>query len=245
MGRTKRLVSCSGYYHVILRGVNRQIIFQDDEDHERMIACLKHYSNETDTEIITYCLMNNHIHLLIHAKEGPSLFIKKVASSYVYYYNRKYERFGHLFQDRYKSEPIDTDTYFLTAARYIIRNPEKAGICPAEKYRWNSWHEIYGHSVITNIDMLIQIAGGKQELMDYILTDAEDECMDIDTIPKYTEQNAAWEITQLTGFENPAVIKDLPRDTRKQILAELKNTGIPLRQLEKLTGVSRKTIRNA
>lgn len=245
MGRTRRLFSDSGYYHIILRGVNRELIFLDDEDHEKMTACLKRYSCETDTGIIVYCLMSNHIHLLLYAEEGPALFIKKVASSYVYYYNHKYERIGHLFQDRYKSEPIDNEAYFLTAARYILRNPEKAGICSTEKYRWSSWQEIEGDPVITNTDILIRAAGGKGALMDYIRTETEDECMDIDEIPKYSDQNAIWLIGQITGSDNPAMIRELPRATRNKILCELKNTGIPIRQLAKLTGISRNTISNA
>lgn len=77
--------------------------------------------------MFAYCLMSNHIHMLIKAeKEEPDLIMKRIACSYVYWYNSKYYRNGHLFQDRFRSEPVETDEYFLTVLRYIHQNPIKA-----------------------------------------------------------------------------------------------------------------------
>ena len=135
MPRTARLLSTTGFYHVILRGINRQRIFEDEEDYERFLFLLEHYKTICGYELFAYCLMPNHIHILIkEGKEALSTVFCRIGTSFVYWYNLKYERSGHLFQDRYKSEAVEDDAYFLTALRYIHRNPVKAGLCndPAE-----------------------------------------------------------------------------------------------------------------
>lgn len=87
--------------------------------------------------------MDNHVHILIReGKEPLSKVMKRIGVSYVYWYNWKYERNGHLFQDRYKSEPVEDDKYLLTVIRYIHQNPLKAGIVDSiDQYQWSSHHE--------------------------------------------------------------------------------------------------------
>jgi REP element-mobilizing transposase RayT len=86
------------------------------------------YKAEFNCQICAYCLMKNHVHLLIRiGQEDLQHFMRKVGAKYVYWYNWKYDRVGGLFQDRYKSEPVEDDGYFLTVLRYIHQNPVKAG----------------------------------------------------------------------------------------------------------------------
>ena len=118
MPRQARKRSSSGIYHIMLRGINRQIIFEDREDYQRFFDTLKKYKAVSGYTIYAYCLMSNHVHILLKAgHEDLDLIIKRIAGSYVYWYNWKYGRVGHLFQDRFKSEPIETDEYFLTVLR--------------------------------------------------------------------------------------------------------------------------------
>ena len=99
--------------------------------------------------------MENHVHLLIRDPDGSCpVFMKKMGVGYVRYYNGKYERIGHLFQDRYKSEIITDDAYLLSAFRYILNNPEKAGICRAESYPWSSCWEYNAENGIPDEGML-------------------------------------------------------------------------------------------
>lgn len=110
----------------MLRGINGQIIFEEDYDKKKFIETIKTYKAISGYKIFAYCLMSNHIHLLIKVEiEDLDLIIKRIAGSYVYWYNWKYKRTGHLFQDRYKSEPVEDDEYFLTVVRYIHQNPMK------------------------------------------------------------------------------------------------------------------------
>ena len=125
--KTSKKKSKSNIYHIILRGINRQIIFEDSEDYTKFIETLDRYKAVSGYKVFAYCFMSNHIHMLIKTeKEELDLIMKRIAGSYVYWYNSKYYRNGHLFQDRFRSEPVETDEYFLIALRYIHQNPIKA-----------------------------------------------------------------------------------------------------------------------
>ena len=143
MPRQARKVSELNIYHVILRGINRQIIFEEDNDYLQFISILKYYKNRCDFKIYAYCLMNNHIHLLIeHSSTNMETIMKKIEVKFVRWYNTKYQRVGHLFQDRYKSEPINDMRYFLTVFRYINQNPFHAGLeSVIGTYPWSSYQE--------------------------------------------------------------------------------------------------------
>ena len=141
MPRKPRESSGTGIYHVMLRGINRQDIFDDTEDYwtfTKMMSAVPCY-------IYAYCLMPNHVHLLIAEKSlKVSEIVKSIASCYVPYYNKKYGRIGHLLQDRFKSEPCNDSGYFLTLFRYIHQNPVKAGLVKTAKdYMFSSWGNDY------------------------------------------------------------------------------------------------------
>ena len=109
MPRQARKKSSSEIYHIMLRGINRQNLFEENEDSQRFIETTGYYKSVSGYNLYGYCLMDNHIHLLIREQdESISKIIKRISSSYVYWYNRKYDRCGHLFQERYKSESVET-----------------------------------------------------------------------------------------------------------------------------------------
>jgi REP element-mobilizing transposase RayT len=124
----------------MVRGINRQDIFHDKNDFKRYLETLKKFSFECGVTILGYCLMTNHVHLLIHESDKDvSVFMKRLGISYAYWYNWKYERTGHVFQDRFKSEEIENDAYLLTVIRYIHQNPVKTAIAQnPEEYQWSS-----------------------------------------------------------------------------------------------------------
>src|SRR5699024_7538730 len=128
--RKARKKSRNGIYHIIMRGVNQQTIFEEDNDRQRFLDTLTRYKEISKYKIYSYCLMDNHIHLLWGESEEESVSeaMKRICSSYVHWYNAKYERTGHLFQERFKSENVEDKRYFLTVLRYIHQNPVKAKI---------------------------------------------------------------------------------------------------------------------
>ena len=114
MPRGPRVKSISGIYHVMLRGANRQEIFHDDIDCMRFLEIIEKYKKVSGMKVYAWCLMNNHVHLLL--KEGIedlSITMKRIGVSYVTYYNLKYNTSGHLFQDRFRSENVESNVIFI------------------------------------------------------------------------------------------------------------------------------------
>ncbi len=142
MPRQSRKLSKSSIYHVMIRGNERRNIFLDDEDRERFINTLQIKFKVSGAKLFAYCLMDNHVHLLIgEGKEDIAKIMKRINVSYAMYFNKKYKRIGHLFQDRFKSEVIEDESHLLEAVRYIHNNPVKAGIAKkASDYQWSSYN---------------------------------------------------------------------------------------------------------
>lgn len=129
MPRQARILNEKNVYHVMLRGNNREKIFIDNEDKQRIIETIRLKKKDREFFLYAYCVMDNHIHLVIREGEDSlSRIVKRIGVSYAYYFNKKYNRIGHVFQGRFKSENIEDDKYLLCAIRYVHRNPVKAGL---------------------------------------------------------------------------------------------------------------------
>ena len=162
MARVSRILSNSGIYHIIIRGVDRQDIFLDDIDRKKFLKELKNGMDEYKYEVYAYCLMNNHIHLLIKDNEGKiSKMIQSISIKYVSYFNKKYERAGHLFQNRFVSKCIETEGSLLRVQKYIHQNPQIAGIAKTDKYVWSSYKEYVTKPVICNTSVILSVWGDK------------------------------------------------------------------------------------
>lgn len=143
MPRQSRKLSESKIYHVMVRGNERKVIFHSEQDKAKFIEILFAKSEDEQASIYAYCLMDNHVHLLLNkGKNTISRLMKRINVSYVYYFNKKYDRVGHLFQDRFKSEAIENEKYLLAAVRYIHNNPIKAKLATQlHEYKWSSYNE--------------------------------------------------------------------------------------------------------
>lgn len=241
MPRKPRIISETGYYHIMIRGVNKQYLFHDDQDYRKFLKCLRQSLFKSESDLIAYCLMTNHVHLLLFSHE-PDIFMKRLSSGYVYYFNHKYNRIGHLFQERYKSEAITNDSYLLTAFRYILHNPEKAGICPYDRYPYSSFRELYIGNDLCCPDLIIDLAGGLNSLLDFLSAENEDTCMDIDNVGQRKQD--ADKAMKLTGLADLRLISKQPHDIRNQYIQMLNHAGLSIRSISCLTGVSRNTITN-
>ncbi len=140
MTRPLRIQFPGAYYHVFSRGNERKDVFRTDDDRDLFLANLAECCDRFDVAVHSYCLMSNHIHLLIETK-GPDLsdFMKRLLGVYTLRFNRIHKRTGHLFQGRYKAYLVEKDAYLLQLSRYIHLNPVKASMCedPAS-YPWSS-----------------------------------------------------------------------------------------------------------
>jgi putative transposase len=257
MARNPRKKSEKGIYHIILRGTNRQEIFHDDEDCLRFIETVDKYKNECKLEVFGWCLMGNHVHLLL--KEGCEYIsetMKRIGISYAWFYNFKYGSTGHLFQDRFRSEIVDTDEYLMTVIRYIHRNPIKAGIARATlDWKWSSCHGYYGQKCYPArlldlnfvLDMFSQdIDKAKKKFKEYDEIDCENKCIDENIKPRLTDEQAKMEIRKIIPIYEIAIIKSMAKQKREDILNKvMRIEGLTQRQAGRILGVSQSLIYRA
>lgn len=229
----------------MVRGVNRQNIFVEDDDYSKYIDTLEKYQNEIGFELYAYCLMGNHLHLLI--KEGNEEIgntMKRIGVSYAYWYNWQYNRSGHLFQGRFKSEPVEGDTYFLTVLRYIHQNPIKAGLTSdLEKYKWSSYKEYTKHSSrIVNTNFALQMFSSNKiealaEFSKFHKEVTNVQCLDVDD-EKRTLSDREVRDSVLNKFNiDLAKLQNIGQEDQDEIIRYLKGEqGASLRQISRLTG---------
>ena len=141
MPRTARQKSPSHIYHIITRGINKQDLFLNFEDRWKYLHILSDNARKFSYSLYAYCLMSNHVHLLINEQNASiSEIMKCIDTSYAVYFNRKHERTGYVFQNRFLSEAVDSQYYLLAACRYIHQNPVKAHMVHSpSQYRWSSY----------------------------------------------------------------------------------------------------------
>lgn len=149
VGRKNREWYENSYYHVTCRGNHRNNLFRDEGDFKEYIDLMCFYLKklgDTPYEVICYCLMDNHVHLLVRMSTRPlSDFMRMVNLGYARYFNEKYNYIGHLFQDRFFAELITQDRQLLEASRYIHLNPVRAQmvVMPLD-YPWSSYGVFIG-----------------------------------------------------------------------------------------------------
>ena len=241
MARTARAVGDSGIYHVMLRGINRQRIFEDDEDREKFLEILKKSKEKDGFDLLAWCLMPNHVHLLIKENEVKlGTIFRRIGASYVYWYNGKYERTGHLFQDRFKSEPVEDDSYFLTVIQYIHRNPVKVGLCERpEEYEYSSLKKYFEEDGLHDSGMVREMMNEK-EFMEWNAQAVDEKCMDMAEQPqKRLTDSRAWDlIRRSSGCETTAEFQRMERGKRDAVLRKALKEGVSIRQASRLTGIS-------
>ena len=251
MPRKSRESSGTGIYHVMLRGINRQNIFYDVNDYGTFLESLRKLVHPTDEYhrplpshciVYAYCLMPNHVHLLLQEKdEGLAFVMKSLGVAYAWHYNKKYQHLGPVFQDRYRSEPVNDNAYFFTLLRYIHQNPLKAGLTDnVSDYYWSSWREYEGVAYICStkpvmnrmpIDSLRDLVFEPLPNTEYIL-DVENERR------RRTDDEVCQFLVSRFGLSRVQDVILLNQERQKDVIRVTREFGASIRQIERLTGVS-------
>ena len=240
----------------MLRGIDRRDIFADDQDRGKFLKILRAVTAPEDRDgnplppycnIHAYCLMDNHVHLLIaEGAEDIGTVMKRIGVSYVSYFNKRHERLGPLFHDRFRSEPVGSEDYFITLLRYIHQNPVEAEMVAApDQYRWSSWHEYTASPPARAIcsrtlpfaalpwnqlcEMVINVSGGDIEPHSRIEQG------------RMTDSDARRALEQLCGGDL-ATLQTMPKEDRKLIIRRAIAGGINMRQLARITGINYRSI---
>ena len=248
MSRAARKLSESGIYHVMLRGNDRQKVFLEEEDRQYWISLLNRYKSVSQFELYAYCLMGNHVHMLLRTGAEPlEKVFRRLGSAFVYWYNLKYDRVGHLFQDRFRSEAVEDDGYFLGVLRYILQNPVKAKLCEQpEDYPYSSAREyLCGASGITDTGFAEGLLD-REALAAFIREKSQDQYLELPekSRPRVTDQAASVQITEKLGVWSPERLKE-DRGQLYAAIREMTAGGISIRQLNRLSGIPKSVIERA
>lgn len=254
MARQARQKSKSGIYHVLLRGINRQVIFEDHEDRLKFLECLTYYKTLCSYKLYGYCLMDNHVHLLIHEREAEiASIMKKIGVRYVAWFNRKYDRCGHLFQDRFQSESVENDTYLLVVLRYIHQNSLKAGLVRSLRDdQYSSYSEyLEQKQLVDSEDILGMFSTNPKQAEEMFIqfmkaSSHHDVCLELKERLALKDEDARKLIQNKARIETLQELQAMDKVERDALLKGIKEIqGLSTRQIARLTGISQSVIARA
>ena len=249
MPRKPREKSQTGIYHIIVRGINQQDIFHDEDDFDKYLGAVKKIGMENGIIVLGYCLMTNHVHLLVkESNTQVAIFMKRLGISYALWYNWKYERHGHVFQDRFKSECVEKDAYLLTVIRYIHNNPVKATIVKnPEQYLWSSCSAYYNAEIQAGNGLDTRLILGIFSIHEKLAIDRfrefmeegnEDQCLDHNKYQRLGESEAYQLIAEMLRGKPVSALQMMEPESRNLIMRQLRyDYGLGLRQLSRVTGI--------
>lgn len=252
MPRKIRKYGNSGLNHCIIRGINKCDIFFDDNDRKKFLYEVKEYKEKYNIKIGAYVLMQNHVHLVTKS-EGNNLskFFQSIQIAYSAYFNKKYERVGHLFQNRYRNKTIENAEYLKNLIKYIHFNPEKAGIGLATEYKWSSYKEfLYDEKIIDKKMILSYYSDNVEEAIEIF---AKEHSQKLDGY--YSNYTIYEMINRLTDDQVKYIINEIEEkmdnskkdiwdnNEKNQIIKELTEIeGISVAQISRVTGINVKAI---
>lgn len=241
MARTARAVSSSGFYHVMARGVGRQIIFEDDDDRTTFALALRDGRTRHGVEVLAGCLMSNHVHILLMGQlPDVSACMQGLQAGYATAFNHRHDRTGALFQGRYTSVPIETDEQLCAVARYIHLNPVKAG--GSIEDRWSSYREYLGRSGAfkPETDVLLEMLGGREGFVRFHAQGGVDD-VDVVQVPRLrvADEDVLEVARRVLGNVSPYDVRAMERGKRNEVLAMLRGAGLSIRQTARLTSIGR------
>lgn len=253
MSRQPRKFSYSQIYHIILKGIDSHDIFYDNNDKNFFLKQILTTKQTFNYIVYSYCLMSNHVHLVIKCKnELLSKAIQSLSIRYVSYFNKKYERTGHLFQGRFKSKSVENQKYFLELCRYVHRNPENAGIALTQNYEWSSYKEYLGEAKIINKNILLHYFNNNLNDFVYYTTntldiDEVEDFVEYEIINKLNDAQLASIITQKFNLTNINQINLFFKTRNKVLLKEdfkkiSSINGTNITQIARVIRISRNVI---
>lgn len=244
MPHAARKRSESGFYHVVPKGIHDQSIFEDDGDRRFYIRLLAHAAREHNILIHAYCLMSNHVHLLLEDRDDSiSSFMKFIDERYGSYFAEKTGRKGGIFVRPLWSEPIESEAYFLCAIRYIHANPAAAAICRASKYEWSSAKDYLGRAGIAFTETALALLGGREGFVEWSrATNSTALPFPSSKLKKHLSDDEFQRIaTCILGYDVTSLSRCVP-DQQKRDLKVLVDRGLPISLLSRLTGLGRSEI---
>lgn len=241
MPRKARKYIKAQFYHIMCQGIKKENIFNAESDSQKYLFLINKYKEEFFINIVAYCIMPNHIHLLLHSHDINliSKFMHKINLIYAINYNDIYKRVGYVFRDRFRMEEITDIKYLSACISYIHNNPVKANIChsPSE-YKYSSYNEFnstpktINPTIIKNI--LPNILSTQTNISNYIF-------LDIDNNPTEIANEVIKNFEKMKNKNITEILTDY--NDKKELLIELHiNHKISYRCIEKVLNIKRRRI---
>ena len=233
----------------MLRGNERKNIFLDDEDKLYWLEILSRIKERGRFYLQAFCLMDNHLHLILsEGSEDVATVMKRINVSYVSYFNKKYRRVGHLFQDRFKSEAIEENDYLLALTRYIHQNPVKAGLVKhMGDYKWSSYNGYIDDknrfAKILDTDVVLDLfsmnkATARKLFIEYMNKESEESFMDLpeDVIDEKEAEEIYLTMLKERGLDEHADNAKIP----DEFIREFKEkTGLSIRKIAVIVNMNK------
>lgn len=246
MPRQPRQLAETGIYHVMLRGVNRDAVFLEDADYARFLLALGRTRDLSGCVVLAYCLMVNHVHLILRTGEEPiGQVVKRLGIRYARWFNDKYGRVGHLFQDRFLSIPVETDAHLVTLVRYVWNNPVEAGLVARPwQYAWSSRRFLDdGSELVDHTELARVLPPGA--LSD--LADAPSRAEPAFDPPGWTARGTTDDVRRLLrrigGVSRPEEFARLDLPTRRRLIRELRTRSTSYAVIAAVVGMSASAVR--
>ena len=246
MPRKPRTETHGAYDHVTVRGSGRRQVFEGDGDREHFLELLHRVSAEEGCAIFAWCLMDNHIHLLLKGEtKGISRMMQRLLTSYAHWFNGRHGHVGHVFQGRYDSMPIMTDEHLLSAIKYIHMNPRDMGIEDPSSYPWSSYRAYLLHPEGESYHEIVDVFGGHEAFRAFHEDENEQVGFMLSSRRRLSDAEADMIAKRVCGQHYRDMLPEGSAAERGRQIAELRLAGLSIRQIERLTGIGRGVIAKA
>lgn len=215
----------TGYFHVMAQGIKKENIFYKNEYKEKYIYLMKFFTKNQKIDLICYCVMNNHVHMIIYANDINNLtsFMKKLNTTYAINYNKEENRVGYVFRNRFESKEIYNQDYLTKCIKYVHMNPVKAGIVRKEKnYKYSSYNDYINKKGIITDELLKKIFNSKYNYLKEFLTIEYNEELFQDFEKEECTQEKIIEQIELFIKKEEISLEELKRD--KRLIKKLYNS---------------------
>lgn len=246
----------------MLRGINKQDIFYDSQDYLKFQNIIKKTKQIFFYQLYSYVLMPNHIHLEIKDQNQKlSQIIHSMATSYANYFNRKYQRIGHLFQNRFQSRNVENSYYMLNLVRYIHQNPIKAGISEMDEYNWSSYSEYFKKENLKDEDKIVDtekvllmfMPEKNQALQEFLEFNRKTlkfqesiDLLEYEMRNRLTDEEVIYFIKEGIGIYNIQEIQKYNIKDRDEIIQKIgKIQGVTQPQIARILGITVKIVEKA
>ncbi len=242
MARIRKENMNTSFFHTMVQGINKEYIFESIKDRNQYLKIMKETREKIDITILAYCIMSNHAHILFYEqnKENLTKYMHRINLLYAKYYNKKYDRVGYVFRDRYKTQPIYSEKYLYMCVKYIHNNPIKANICKeANEYRYSSCHHniFYRDTELErNIKNNMYVQQTKREEEQNFILMEED----------FNKEEICNQIIKEIAMENHITKEEICQSNERigLLIKKLKiQNNISYRMLESVLGINRKKLK--